>query len=115
MLGGALGAVSRYATSLLIARLAPRHAQSYPLATLTVNIAGTFLLSFLLSLRADPTWTVIISTGFLGAFTTFSTFELESHALLRERRPLLMASYVLGSVLLGYAALLFGRWLAAAM
>ena len=117
MIGGALGALSRYLTTLGIQGwLGGMGWASFPLATLVVNIVGSFLLSLLatLGLRGfvSPTLQVALGTGFLGSLTTFSTFELETHTLLSEGKQGFALVYVLASLVLGYLAILLGRAIA---
>lgn len=76
MVGAFLGAIARYGISLWFGEL------TFPMATMTVNIIGCFLLGFLLTLvslsRHDrQVWALTFGTGFLGAFTTFSAFALD--------------------------------------
>jgi len=85
-LAGAFGAVARYGLSGLVQRFAgPR----FPLGTLAVNVLGCFLLGLLATLSLErwsisPTTRAALLIGFLGAFTTFSTFSYETLALIRE-------------------------------
>jgi fluoride exporter len=85
-LAGAFGAVARYGLSGLVQRFAgPR----FPLGTLAVNVLGCFLLGLLATLSLErwsisPTTRTAVLIGFLGAFTTFSTFSYETLALMRE-------------------------------
>ena len=113
MLAGALGTGARYGLTLWIGHgLGARF--DFPLATLWINVAGCLLLSAITTFalqRAAPDLRLILGTGFCGAFTTFSTFELEADALLR-RAPNLAFWYVSGNLLLGFAAIWAGRWLA---
>ncbi len=89
MLGGALGAVARYQTTRIIARIHP--SARFPLATLLINLTGSALLGALLGLLssspAELTQTplyLLFGAGFCGAFTTFSTFAVETRALLHH-------------------------------
>lgn len=116
MLGGALGALARYGTNLWLQALtAGGPIANFPLATLLVNVVGSFLISLTLTSGlqgALPAHTrLAITTGFLGALTTFSTFELESDLLFRGGQWRMGLVYVLGNLVFGYLALLAGRWL----
>ena len=80
MLGGSLGAASRYAVSLLTARL---FGPQFPYGTMVVNLAGCFLIGLLFALADRSRWLtpdvrLLLITGYLGALTTFSTFSLET-------------------------------------
>jgi CrcB protein len=81
-LGGAFGAVARYLLSGWIARLGS--ASSFPWGTLAVNGLGSFFLGLLMGLGSEgrflvsPFWRILLGVGFLGAFTTFSTFSFET-------------------------------------
>lgn len=116
-LGGALGALSRYYLNLFIqGRLGQGHWASFPLGTLVINVIGSFLLGLVIALSArglvSPELRLAFGTGFVGAFTTFSTFEWESDLLLRSGESGRAALYILGNLLSGYVAVLFGRWVA---
>ncbi len=108
-LGGALGALGRYGTQALIVRF---FGASFPLGTLTVNIAGSFLMGFLvhLLLVRDASAEVrgFILVGCLGALTTFSTFSLDAVTLYERGDHGLAAFYVAASVVLSIAALFAG-------
>ena len=113
MLGGALGALARYATSAYFSQF-KSGLYTYPVATLSVNVVGCFLLSLLVFStlsNVSPTLKLALGTGFLGALTTFSTFEVETLQL-TELGWLAALGYVLVSVGLGFGAVLLGRWLA---
>jgi CrcB protein len=126
MVAGALGAALRYGLTLLIQGwLAQRGSRTFlvtalgttfPLATLVINVTGSFLLSFLTTLPlhnfVKPDHRLILGTGFLGAYTTFSTFELESEALLSKGQWVHAAVYILGNLILGFFGILLGRALA---
>ena len=114
MLAGALGTGARYGLTLWIQHGAGARFD-FPLGTLVINVAGCLLLSFIITLAlgrlVSPDVRIILGTGFCGAFTTFSTFELEADELLR-RAPHLAFWYVSGNLVLGFAAIWVGRWLA---
>lgn len=115
-LGGALGALARYG---LAGWVQDGTAGTFPWGTLVVNVLGCFLLGFAfrtLQLSAlPPALRGAITVGFLGAFTTFSTFSLEAVGLIQEERWARAIGYVGGSVALGLAALVVGLWTAAAL
>lgn len=103
LVGGALGAACRYLLSLTIAPGAP-----FPLAVLLINVSGAFLLGFLAPYAAaaemDPALRLGLATGFLGGYTTFSTWELGSSDLWLAGAALWAWVYLLGSLILGLAA-----------
>lgn len=115
MLGGALGALARYLSHLLFQLLLKGSPfAAYPFSTFTVNILGSFVLSFLFFANyfgLPNTMKLAIGTGFIGAFTTFSTFELETLQLVQKGEYALAIFYVVGSVLFGFLAVLLGRYL----
>lgn len=112
-IGGAFGGVARYGLSLLFAgKLTP-----FPFATFFINVTGSFLIGFLLYLftnkfEVSENLRLAILVGFLGAYTTFSTFEMEVYSLARERQFVTAFAYVFLSVLLGFLGVLSGIWLA---
>lgn len=112
--GGFFGAMARYGVSLLIPRL---WVTDFPVATVLINITGSFILGFFATLAAerasiDPMWRLVIATGFVGAYTTFSTFEYETQQLVANGLPWLGLANVLLSVIAGYAAVQLGVTLA---
>ena len=107
---GGLGAFARYFISSVIP------CTVFPFATLTVNLIGCFLLSFILSYLTDnsniPGYiTNGIGTGFAGAFTTFSAFSAETFFMLKNDQIWLAISYVGASVLGGLVFAALGGWL----
>ncbi|MBZ9715430.1 fluoride efflux transporter CrcB [Deinococcus multiflagellatus] len=117
--GGALGALIRYGIQLALSgRLAHTPWATFPLATLLVNVAGSFALAFVvtLSLRGalSSEWRLIIGTGFIGALTTFSTLEWETYLLLRDNDMVRATLSVVANLMLGFVAVLLGRALALA-
>jgi CrcB protein len=113
MLGGALGAAARHGTQLALTPLATR--AGFPLAVLLINVLGSFLLGLTLPLVARGTWPeaarLAFGTGFLGAFTTFSTFSADTDVLLTRGRADLAALNTILSVGLGVLAAVLGRTL----
>ncbi|HEV7280893.1 MAG TPA: fluoride efflux transporter CrcB [Pirellulaceae bacterium] len=100
--GGSLGAVSRMLAGRLLADAA------FPWATVAVNLAGCFALGLLIGATHDGipshrALRVAVGTGFLGAFTTFSTFSVEAVALAEKERWVATGLYVGGQVILGLA------------
>ena len=109
-LGGALGAVLRF---LLSTRVYAWLGRGFPYGTLAVNVLGSFLMGFLTIVllersMADPTWRAVILVGFLGAFTTFSTFSIETLVLLEEGEMLRAGLNVSISVVACLGAAWFG-------
>lgn len=111
-LGGAMGASARYLTGVGMTSLMGK---GFPWGTLTVNILGSFIMGVLVVVLANFSATrfaPLLTVGFLGGFTTFSSFSLD-FATLYERGDLALAfGYVVASVLISLAALFFGLWLA---
>jgi fluoride exporter len=112
--GGSLGSVARYAVSLMVARF---WAREFPLATLLVNVAGCFILGFFSTLASerlaiDPMLRLLVATGFVGAFTTFSTFEYETHRLAEVGALGWAAANILVSLAAGFVAVRLGSALA---
>ncbi len=112
--GGALGAVARWLVSLAAARLVASGSWSgFPLGTMVVNVAGCFLLAWLLASSAgrDPESSLLrlfLGTGLLGALTTFSTFGLDAHGLLTQGRPGQGLLYLGGTLTLAGVAVVVG-------
>jgi fluoride exporter len=107
--GGVLGAVSRYAVSLAI----PTQAAHFPWDTFLVNVSGSAVLGFILILLLEqfPNGRLarpVIGTGFIGAYTTFSTFMVEAIQLMRDGRPAVAVAYLAASLTAGLLAVWTG-------
>lgn len=108
--GGAFGAVARY---LINISPAAGLFEKFPFPTFLINITGSFLIGFLLILLTDKfefndNLRMAIIVGFLGAFTTFSTFEMEIFGLVRERAFVTAIAYLLLSVVVGFIGVALG-------
>ena len=108
--GGGAGAICRY----LMGMLPVLQRGAFPLATLTINLLGSFLIG-LIAQRAngpsgmDPNLVLLLKVGFCGGFTTFSTFSLESLTLLEEGRWGMFTLYAVLSVVLCIAGAALGK------
>jgi len=102
---GALGALARFA---LHHTVQSRAGGRFPFGTVVVNVTGAFALGFLTGLflyqGLAPDARVIVGTGFLGAYTTFSSFSYETFGLLRDDAPVAALVNAFGSVVAGLAA-----------
>ena len=112
--GGALGAVSRYSFGLVALALIGNR---FPWATLGVNVVGSFLIGLAAVLIGDrivdgELWRPLIIVGFLGAFTTFSAFSLDTLLLLQQGNYNSALAYMFGSVALCLGATVAGMQLA---
>jgi fluoride exporter len=110
--GGAIGTVCRYLIGHFFQQ---RHASdSIPWGTLSVNLIGSFLIGCLgalwIKFPIAYEWRLFLITGFLGGFTTFSAFALESYQLY-QTKPFLMLLYITSSVLGGLSLCAIGFWL----
>lgn len=108
-LGAAVGAPLRY---LVDRAVQTRHDSVFPWGTLTVNVAGSAILGFLLALPASPAITAVLGTGFCGALTTYSTLSYETLRLAQGRSYLLAGLNLLVSIIAGLGAAYGGLALA---
>ena len=109
-LGGALGSVARYWVG---ATISGRAGVRFPWGTFTINLTACFVIGLALTLlgrRADlsPSWRYLIPIGFIGAYSTFSTYEWETLSTLRSGAFLVAALYAGGSLVLGLASTWLG-------
>jgi CrcB protein len=114
-LAGALGAVARYAVHALVQS---RVAGSFPFGTVVVNLSGSFVLGVITGLTIyhglDSDVRVVVGTGFIGAYTTFSSFSYETLGLLEDAAPGAALVNAFGSVAAGMVAATAGLVLAGA-
>ncbi len=107
-LGGALGSAARYMVNVVALRA---FGTGFPVATMTVNVAGSFLMGALVVVLAQWGGTRMapfLMTGVLGGFTTFSAYSLDAVTLWDRGQTSLAATYVMGSVVLSLTALVLG-------
>ncbi len=112
-LGGAIGASARYLAGIGIVRLVG--SGQFPVAILTINIVGSFLMGVFVVMAANRGLTYLspfVMTGLLGGFTTFSAFSLEAVTLYQRGDVQGAAFYVLASVVLSILGLVAGLWIA---
>ncbi len=121
--GGAIGTAARFLVNQAFA--GPQVSSGvpvFPWSTMTVNVVGGFLMGVVFVIAGErlggsPEWRTFLATGILGGFTTFSAFSLDMLTLVTHEGafgPRFLV-YVFGSVLLAFAALALGMWLARAV
>lgn len=107
--GGFLGAIARYMVGTYIGT---RYGVRFPYGTFVINMSGCFLIGFILALLARSTasqyWRYLIPIGFIGAYTTFSTFEYETLRAVQDGQITTGLLNVALSVIVGYAAVWAG-------
>lgn len=114
ILGGIMGTIARYLLSGFVYQIS---GANFPYGTLVVNLIGCLLIGFLVVLSEErfvltPNARILLMVGFCGAFTTFSTFMLETANLVRDGENLRALTNISASVLLGYLCFKFGVFLA---
>jgi CrcB protein len=113
-LGGALGSVARFVIGTGFAR---RFGTGWPWGTLFINLSGCFLIALFLTAASErytdlsPNWRYLFPTGFVGAYTTFSTYEYETMRLWQLGQAPGAIAYAAASNVLGFAAVLLGAWM----
>jgi len=113
-LGGGLGAVSRHLSAMAVMRVS---GPGFPWGTMVVNIIGSLVMGLLIAWLArrsagDADLRLLLATGFLGGFTTFSAFSLDAVTLYERGALTAAAAYVIASVTVSILALFGGLWLA---
>lgn len=112
-IGGSLGSIARYWVG---SNVAARLGVKFPYGTFVINITACIIIGFSLTFlgkRAElsPAWRFLVPVGFIGAYSTFSTYEWETFSSLRSGGYFLAASYALGSLVLGLVAVWLGAFL----
>ena len=114
LMGGAAGSLVRYVAGTAIMA---RFGGSFPLGTMVINVTGSFLIGLLMTLFTErfqphPYWRLLLVVGFLGGYTTFSSFEWETYQAARGGGYWAGLLNAIGSVGMGYAAVWLGAVLA---
>jgi CrcB protein len=112
--GGGVGASSRYALATWIGQ---KWGRSFPLGTFVIKVSGSFVIGLLMTLMAErftenPQWRLLLVVGFLGGYTTFSSFEYETGKLVTDGEYVYATLNAVLSVVAGFAALKTGEVLA---
>jgi CrcB protein len=107
--GGFIGANMRFILGRWVTQ---KWGTAFPYGTLIINLAGCFILGLFATLATrlawNDNWRLLIAIGFVGAFTTFSTFEYETFELVRQGNLLRAGANVCGSVIFGFLAVYIG-------
>ncbi len=115
-LAGALGAPARYAVEQAVRRIRPT---SFPFGTFVVNVSGSFALGLVVGLAIaqglDADLRTVVGTGFLGAYTTFSTYAYETVRRAEERERRTALAYAVGSIVVAGLASALGLGLTGAL
>jgi fluoride exporter len=109
-LGGALGSIARYLVGLLVYE---RMGTRFPYGTFVINVSGCFVIGLVLAVLDErmglsPAWREALAIGFVGAFTTFSTFEYETLRAVQHGQAATALTYVVSSLVLGFMAVWAG-------
>jgi CrcB protein len=116
LVGGAAGSALRYAVAGIWLQPA---SLNFPWGTLLVNVTGSFALGFLGRLAAPPHAShsvfLLLTVGFCGGYTTFSTFSLDTFTIIERGEPMRAGLYVLGSVVASFIAVVIGYSLGRAL
>jgi CrcB protein len=108
-IGGFLGAIARYIVGTYIGG---HYGVRFPFGTFVINVSGSFAIGFILTLLSRTTasviWRYLIPIGFIGAYTTFSTFEFETLRAIQEGQLIIGLLNIVQSVFAGFAAVWAG-------
>ncbi|MGC2402007.1 MAG: fluoride efflux transporter CrcB [Acidobacteriaceae bacterium] len=113
-IGGALGSITRYLVGFTVAS---RMGTRFPYGTFVINLSACIIIGFSMTLMSqrtglNPAWRFLIPIGFVGAYSTFSTFEWETFVTLQTGAYMIAALYVSLSCLFGLLAVWLGAFLA---
>jgi CrcB protein len=108
--GGGIGSLARY---IVANTIATRMGAKFPWGTMVVNVTGCFLIGLIMAMLTErahlnPNWRFALVVGFLGGYTTFSSFEWETYSAIRDGGFWIGLANIIGSVTLGYAAVWVG-------
>lgn len=115
--GGGLGSLTRYLVGKAFTHRFPN--AQFSLGTFAINVTGSFVIGLLMTLFFErwkvtsPYFQLLFVTGFLGGYTTFSSFEYDGYLSARGGHYLIAFFYVTGSVVVGFGAVCLGAWMAA--
>lgn len=109
-IGGALGSILRFWLGNLIGG---RFGSRFPYGTFVINVTGSFLIGMILTIMAEktnwsPSWRYLVPIGFIGGYTTFSTFEYETFRLFQDGQLMSAFLNVTMSVVIGFAGVWIG-------
>ena len=110
-IGGGLGSLTRYVIGRAITQLYPN--SYFAWGTFLINVTGSFLIGLLMALlverlRLPQYWRLLVIVGFLGGYTTFSSFEYDAYLSARGGHTLTAVLYLISSVVIGYGAVWLG-------
>ena len=107
--GGFVGAIARFLVALFCGRF---FGTAFPIGTMVINVSGSMLLGWLSKRVVAPDHRYLaLAVGFVGAYTTFSTYMYESNSLLRDGAGIKATANLIGSLMLGLIAVKVGIWL----
>jgi len=115
-LGGGAGSLTRYLLGRAIVQRFPN--AQFAVGTFVINVTGSFLIGLLMVLlmerwrMSSPYLQMLLVIGFLGGYTTFSSFEYDAYLSVRGGHQLIAFLYLTGSVVVGFGGVCLGAWLA---
>jgi CrcB protein len=113
LFGGGIGSLARY---IVGTEIAERVGGRFPLGTMVINITGSFLIGLIMTILTQrlphPNWRLLLVVGFLGGYTTFSSFEYETFQAVQGGAAWIGLVNIIGSIVLGYIAVWLGSSLA---